>query len=66
MQSLWYTNEQVTKETNYILLNRHDADWEGLANLVKEHLNDFIAPHQLVSVSLFEESHKSTQAKTNQ
>lgn len=57
MQSLWYTNEQALNPTNYTLLNRHDADWEGLALNVKEYLNDFIAPHQLVSVSLFEESH---------
>jgi hypothetical protein len=27
------------------LINRGDGDWDGLANNVKEFLNDFIAPH---------------------
>ena len=47
-------------ETNSRLINRSDGDWDGLANNVKEFLNDFIAPHQLVSITLFEESHPNS------
>jgi len=60
MQSLWYTNEQVLQAPSSKLLNRGDGDWEGLANNVKEWLNDFVAPHQLVNICLFEESHPNS------
>ena len=57
IQSLWYTSEQTTAESFSKLINRADGDWDGLANNVKEFLNDFVAPHQLISITLFEESH---------
>jgi hypothetical protein len=57
IQSLWYTSEQTLSENFSKLINRADGDWDGLANNVKEFLNDFIAPHQLISITLFEESH---------
>jgi|Transcript_26819 hypothetical protein len=45
IQSVWYTSESVMTEPFSKLINRGDGDWDGLANNVKEFLNDFIAPH---------------------
>merc|ERR1719469_864575 len=54
IQSFWYTSEATDVQTFTELITRRDGNWEGHANDVKEYLNDFIAPHQLVSITLFE------------
>ena len=60
MQTIWYTTEQTMHPASSSLVNRADGDWEGLANNVKEFLNDFVAPHQLISIACFEENHPNT------
>ena len=60
MQSLWYSNEATDRSTFNQHITRSDGNWEELAVEVKDFLNDFIPPHKLVSITLYEESHPST------
>lgn len=60
LQTIWYTNEQGSPDTSTKLINRGDGKWDELAKNVLDWLNEFVAPHQLVSVSFFEEMHPNT------
>ena len=64
-QSAWYTNEAGSSDTFSTNLSRGDGDWQALAEQVTGWLNDYIAPHQLISVSLYEEAHPNNTAKVN-
>lgn len=56
-QTAWYTNKQVTYDQIAKRIDRRDGDWEALARDVRNWLNEFIPPHQLISVSFHEGAH---------
>ena len=60
LQSLWYSNEPTDKSTFNQLISRQDGNWVQLAEDVKDYLCDFIPPHKLVSITLFEQAHPSS------
>jgi len=62
LQTIWYTNEQGHPDTSTKQIVRGDGNWEALADNVLSWLNEFIAPHQLVSVSFYEEMHPNNTA----
>lgn len=45
--------------------SRYDGDWNALASEVLTWLNQYVAPHQLISVSFHEEAHPNTSGKIN-
>jgi len=57
LQNIWYTNEQGNPDTTTKLIQRGDGNWAVLADNVLSWLNEFCAPHQLVSVSFHEDMH---------
>ena len=62
-QTAWYTNEPGNAQTSSFVLSRFDNDWNALASEVHTFLNEYVAPHQLISVSLHEEAHPNTSGK---
>lgn len=56
-QTLWYTSEQGNTDTSCKVLSRGDGNWNQLSEQVRQWLNEFVAPHQLVSVSFYEDAH---------
>lgn len=57
---MWYTNEQGHPDTASRLITRGDGDWEALSHNVLSFLNEFVAPHLLVSVTFHEEMHPNS------
>lgn len=57
LQTIWYTNEQGNPDTHSKVIKRGDGNWEALSDNVLSWLNEFVAPHQLVSVSFHEGMH---------
>jgi len=56
-QALWYTSEAVAQESSTKMITHNAGDWNGLANKVRTYLNEYVPPHQLISVSLHEDGH---------
>ena len=56
-QTCWYTNEMGHPNTNTHLITRGDADWAQLSMDTLKWLNDYLPPHELVSLTMFEEAH---------
>ena len=60
-QFLFYTkgsdpNGAATTKT----LRREDGDWASVISETKNYLNKFIPPHNLISVSFYEDEHENT------
>ena len=54
-QFVWYTNGPNQCDLKWI--KRQDGNWSALFLELRDWLNAYVAPHQLVSVSIFEEAH---------
>ena len=59
-QAIWHTSSAGSERAFCTTLSRGDQDWDKLAQVVLEYLNERIAPHQLISVTFHEESHPNT------
>ena len=57
-QIVWYA--KGSSEYNLTWIKRTDGDWPALLLELRDWLNTYVAPHQLVSVSIFEEAHPNT------
>ena len=55
-QFIWYTRNDKTN-AEFKILQRDDGDWNALIGEVKDWLNNFIPPHALISISLYEDAH---------
>ena len=55
-QTAWFTSE-LGAASDSTLIHRGDGNWDALAQQVNEWLGRFIAPHQLRSVSMYEDAH---------
>lgn len=58
-QTAWFTSE-VGATSDSTLISRGDGNWDALAQQVSEWLGSYIAPHQLRSVSMYEEAHPNS------
>ena len=57
IQSMWYTAKDKSEDAEFKILQRDDGDWDTLIREVNSWLNNFIPPHALISISLFEDAH---------
>ena len=64
-QTAWYTSEPGSIDTFSTNISRGDGDWDALSDQVLDWLNSYVAPHQLISVSLYEESHPNNTGQVN-
>ena len=58
VQLMWYTNKK-RNDVTFKVLRRDNGNWHELIDDVKDWLNQYIPPHMLVSVSLFEDAHEN-------
>ena len=57
-QIVWYM--KGSNQCNLKWIKRTDGDWSALFLELRDWLNTYVAPHQLVSVSIFEGAHPNT------
>jgi len=57
LQSLWYTMDAGSDDTTSIVLEDREGNWDTLGDKVKQYLNNYIPPHQLISVTFYEDCH---------
>jgi len=62
-QTVWYTNEMGNPDTYSHLVSRKDGDWTALASETHQWLNEHLPPHELLSVTMFEEAHPNQTGK---
>ena len=59
-QFMWFTKGSNPEGTPcFKVLKRDDGNWQQLINEVGDWLNKYIPPHQLISVSIFEDAHEN-------
>ena len=63
-QVMWFTREQGQGPYNITAFSDRSGDLKSLIEKTRSWLNKFIAPHQLVGVSFFENSHPNDDDKT--
>lgn len=56
-QVAWYSNEGARSDYSFHYIKCHNGDWDALVKKAHSWLNRFVAPHQLVHVSMHEGSH---------
>merc|ERR1712113_71191 len=65
-QFMWYVKGSNTAGTaGQKLLRREDGNWNELITEVKDWMNNYVAPHQLISVSLYEDAHENVDKGIN-
>ena len=62
-QTAWYTNEMGHPNTSTHLITRGDGDWAQLSMDTLKWLNDYLPPHELLSLTMFEEAHPNQTGK---
>ena len=62
-QIVWYT--KGSSQYNLRWIKRQDGNWSALFLELRDWLNTYVAPHQLLAVSIFEEAHPNTQKGIN-
>src|SRR5687768_8893175 len=62
---MWY----LPSSTSYYMKCKHftnnESNWDALLRDVMKYLNTYIAPHQLISISIFEEDHPNNHGLIN-
>lgn len=64
-QSIWYSGVAGSPDTHSRVFTCGGEDWNQLAEQVTQWLNDFVAPHQLISVSIYETEHPNNSRTVN-
>jgi hypothetical protein len=64
---MWYTDRTDNENLDYTFTHFHDEknDWIALMHRVRRWLNCNLLPEELVTVSLFEDEHGSTNKRIN-
>jgi hypothetical protein len=54
---MWFANDSSSDEHSFHYIKDSNGDWNAIIKKALAYLNKYIAPHQLIHVSLFEGSH---------
>lgn len=57
VQIMWYLPSTASYSTKVKHITNEYANWETLLHDTMKYLNTYVAPHQLLSLSIFEDDH---------